>query len=278
MLNKINNNRVNKRALLQDSKILHAIIHNRNAQKILHVLELHVASCPNFDIEIGLDAKTLADLELHRGELASCMVLLTKDLFSDAYIENILAFLIYAHCVQLKVVLVHAAPEFAYPTQEFWETHSAVKSDAVAEAAREFGLDQDEVMDVFQAVFKNIALPVNLLGSMANIRHEAEGLCAELVAAHRAANGDLSAQEEKAVAAEFKLQRANLEAETMAPGIVGSLLSVVTGSGRKPRAPANNSNTGNRMVEDDEGVAPRKPNIRSPSPRNASTRDVSLSV
>ena len=28
------------------------------------------------------------------------MVLLTKDLFSDAYLENILAFLIYAHCVR----------------------------------------------------------------------------------------------------------------------------------------------------------------------------------
>ena len=43
----------------------------------------------------------------------------------------------------------------------------------VVEAAREFGLDEDEVTDVFRAVFKNIALPVNLLGSMANIRHEA---------------------------------------------------------------------------------------------------------
>ena len=44
----------------------------------------------------------------------------------------------------------------------------------MVEAAREFGLDQDEVMDVFRAVFKNIALPVNLLGSMANIRHEVQ--------------------------------------------------------------------------------------------------------
>merc|ERR1719456_2150932 len=222
----------------------------------------------------GLDAKTLADLELHRGELTSCMVLLTKDLLSDTYVENVLSFLLYAHCVQLKVILIHAAPEFAYPTKEFWETHSAVKSDQVAETAKEFGLDEDEVLDVFAAVFRNIALPVNLLGSMPNIRHEAEGLCAELVAAHRAANGDLSALEEKAVLGEFKLHRANLEAETMAPGIVGSLFSMVTGSGSKPRAPASNTNM--RMVEDE--VTPRKPNIRSPSPRGSSPRDVSLSV
>lgn len=31
------------------------------------------------------------------------MLLLTKDLFSDAYIENILAFLIYAHCVRKTI-------------------------------------------------------------------------------------------------------------------------------------------------------------------------------
>ena len=40
---------------------------------------------------------------------------------------------------------------------------------------------------------------------------QAEGLCAELVAAHRAHNGDLSALEEKAILGEFKLQRADLE-------------------------------------------------------------------
>ena len=51
----------------------------------------------------------------------------------------------------------------------------------MVEAAREFGLDQDEVMDVFRAVFKNIALPVNLLGSMANIRHEVHP-CKNLIA------------------------------------------------------------------------------------------------
>ena len=37
-------------------------------------------------------------------------------------------------------------------------------------------------------------------------------MCAELVAAHRAHNGDLSAEEEKAIRGEFKLQRADLEA------------------------------------------------------------------
>ena len=36
-------------------------------------------------------------------------------------------------------------------------------------------------------------------------------MCAELVAAHRAHNGDLSAEEEKAIRGEFKLQRADLE-------------------------------------------------------------------
>ena len=50
----------------------------------------------------------------------------------------------------------------------------------MVEAAREFGLDQDEVMDVFRAVFKNIALPVNLLGSMSNIRHEASPIRIEV--------------------------------------------------------------------------------------------------
>merc|ERR1719258_741115 len=43
----------------------------------------------------GLDAKTLADLELHRGELSTCCLLLTKDLFTDPFIAKILAFLIY---------------------------------------------------------------------------------------------------------------------------------------------------------------------------------------
>ena len=43
------------------------------------------------------------------------------------------------HCksqVQLKVILIHAAPEFAYPTQEFWDTHSAVKSSQVTRAIK----------------------------------------------------------------------------------------------------------------------------------------------
>ena len=31
------------------------------------------------------------------------MLLLTKDLFSDSYLENILAFLIYAHCVRTRI-------------------------------------------------------------------------------------------------------------------------------------------------------------------------------
>ena len=46
---------------------------------------------------------------------------------------------------------------------------------------------------------------------------QAEGLCAELVAAHRAHNGDLSAEEEKAIRGEFKLQRADLEVFAFSP-------------------------------------------------------------
>ena len=44
--------------------------------------------------------------------------------------------------MQLKVILIHAAPEFAYPTQEFWDTHSAVKSSQVTRAMTKnwFGL------------------------------------------------------------------------------------------------------------------------------------------
>ena len=46
---------------------------------------------------------------------------------------------------------------------------------------------------------------------------QAEGLCAELVAAHRAHNGDMSALEEKAILGEFKLQRADLEVFAFPP-------------------------------------------------------------
>ena len=42
--------------------------------------------------------------------------------------------------MQLKVILIHAAPEFAYPTQEFWDTHSAVKSSQVTRAMPKIGL------------------------------------------------------------------------------------------------------------------------------------------
>merc|ERR1719247_947384 len=130
-------------------------------------------------------------------------------LLVDQFVENNLAFLIYAHCVRLKIILIHAAPEFTYPTQEFWDQHGSIKSDQVRQAAEAFDLDQEGIVEVFKSIFKNIALPVNILGSMQNIRHEAEGVCSELLAVRRNADKAHSG-EEKVLMREYEESRREL--------------------------------------------------------------------
>merc|ERR1719456_545329 len=93
-------------------------------------------------------------------------------------------------------------------------------------------------MEVFKSIFKNIALPVNMLGSMQNIRHEAEGACNELLAARRTHNGDLahSGIEEKALIRDYEDSRRDLmNGSTSSPGIMGSVFSVLSGKGDKKK-------------------------------------------